>query len=325
MARGGLSRRHARAPRQARRGTTRDGDLLSSATREVVIGFERPFVIIGERINPTGRKKLAEEMAAGNFDTVVADAIAQVQAGAQMLDVNAGIPLADEPAILAQTVELVQQVTDVPLSIDSSIVAALEAGLAVYQGRRSSTRSRARTTGSRPCSRSSRSTAPRSSRSRTTRRGSPRTRRALRGRPQDRLARGGPRDSEGGRRRRPARHADRGDAQRGPAGVPDRPPPARGARREHDVRRVQRELRAPEPDGAERGLPPDGDGGRADVGDHEPAPFGDAAGGEGGRRAARQRPSLRRLDRAQRRLPAGGEAARGRRGGREGPPPDDAA
>ncbi len=109
--------------------------VLSSATREVAIGFDRPFVIIGERINPTGRKKLAEEMAAGNFDTVVADAIAQVEAGAQMLDVNAGIPLADEPAILARTVELVQGITDVPLSIDSSIVAALEAGLAAYQGK----------------------------------------------------------------------------------------------------------------------------------------------------------------------------------------------
>jgi 5-methyltetrahydrofolate--homocysteine methyltransferase len=108
---------------------------LSSATREVVIGFDRPFVIIGERINPTGRKKLAEEMAAGNYDTVVADAIAQVEAGAQMLDVNAGIPLADEPAILAEAIELVQGVTDVPLSIDSSIVAALEAGLSVYQGK----------------------------------------------------------------------------------------------------------------------------------------------------------------------------------------------
>ena len=109
--------------------------LLSSATAEVVIGFDRPFVVIGERINPTGRKALAAEMAAGNFDTVVADAIAQVEAGAQMLDVNAGIPLADEPAILAHTVELVQSVTDVPLSIDSSIVEALEAGLAVYRGK----------------------------------------------------------------------------------------------------------------------------------------------------------------------------------------------
>jgi 5-methyltetrahydrofolate--homocysteine methyltransferase len=109
--------------------------LLSSATREVAIGFDRPFVVIGERINPTGRKALAAEMAAGNFDTVVADALAQVEAGAQMLDVNAGIPLADEPAILAHTVELVQSITDVPLSIDSSIVEALAAGLAVYRGK----------------------------------------------------------------------------------------------------------------------------------------------------------------------------------------------
>jgi 5-methyltetrahydrofolate--homocysteine methyltransferase len=109
--------------------------VLSSATKEVVIGFDRPFVVIGERINPTGRKALAAEMAAGNFDTVVADAIAQVEAGAQMLDVNAGIPLADEPAILAHTVELVQSIADVPLSIDSSIVEALEAGLAAYQGK----------------------------------------------------------------------------------------------------------------------------------------------------------------------------------------------
>jgi 5-methyltetrahydrofolate--homocysteine methyltransferase len=109
--------------------------LLSSASSEVVIGFDRPFVVIGERINPTGRKALAAEMAAGNFDTVVADALAQVEAGAQMLDVNAGIPLADEPGILAHTVGLVQSITDVPLSIDSSIVEALEAGLAVYRGK----------------------------------------------------------------------------------------------------------------------------------------------------------------------------------------------
>ena len=109
--------------------------VVSSATEEVVIGFERPFVIIGERINPTGRKLLAAEMAAGNFERVKADALAQVEAGAHMLDVNAGIPLADEPAILARTVELVQSLVDVPLSIDSSIVAALEAGLKVYKGK----------------------------------------------------------------------------------------------------------------------------------------------------------------------------------------------
>jgi 5-methyltetrahydrofolate--homocysteine methyltransferase len=109
--------------------------VISSATREVVLGLERPFVMIGERINPTGRKILAAEMAAGNFSRVESDALAQVAAGAHMLDVNAGIPLADEPAILARAVQLVQSITDVPLSIDSSIVKALEAGLAVYKGK----------------------------------------------------------------------------------------------------------------------------------------------------------------------------------------------
>jgi 5-methyltetrahydrofolate--homocysteine methyltransferase len=109
--------------------------ILSSATREVVIGFDRPFVIIGERINPTGRKALAEEMKAGDFSRVERDVLAQVAAGAHMLDVNAGIPLSDEPAILARTIQLVQGLTDLPLSIDSSIVEALEAGLAVYQGK----------------------------------------------------------------------------------------------------------------------------------------------------------------------------------------------
>lgn len=109
--------------------------VLSSASREVTIGFGSPFVMIGERINPTGRKILAAEMKEGNYSRVEADAIAQVQAGAQMLDVNAGIPLADEPAILAEAIRRVQAVVDVPLCIDSSIIAALEAGLAVYQGR----------------------------------------------------------------------------------------------------------------------------------------------------------------------------------------------
>lgn len=109
--------------------------VISSATHEVVIGFDRPFAIIGERINPTGRKMLAEEMKAGDFSRVEADAVAQVAAGASILDVNAGIPLADEPAILASTIKLVQSLVDVPLSIDSSIVEALEAGLSVYQGK----------------------------------------------------------------------------------------------------------------------------------------------------------------------------------------------
>ena len=109
--------------------------VISSATKEVVIGFERPFVLIGERINPTGRKLLAAEMAAGDYSRVKADTLAQVEAGAHMLDVNAGIPMADEPRILAETIQLVQSLTDVPLSIDSSIVAALEEGLKVYKGK----------------------------------------------------------------------------------------------------------------------------------------------------------------------------------------------
>ncbi|MBL6932097.1 MAG: methyltetrahydrofolate cobalamin methyltransferase [Rhodospirillales bacterium] len=109
--------------------------IISSATKEVVIGFDRPFVIIGERINPTGRKLLAAEMAEGDYSRVESDALAQVEAGAHMLDVNAGIPMADEPRILAEAIQLVQSLTDVPLSIDSSIVEALESGLAVYKGK----------------------------------------------------------------------------------------------------------------------------------------------------------------------------------------------
>lgn len=109
--------------------------VISSATREVVIGPGRPFVMIGERINPTGRKMLAEEMMNDDFSRVEADALAQVAAGAHMLDVNAGIPLADEPAMLTKAIKLVQSVTDVPLSIDSSIIEALEAAVAVYVGK----------------------------------------------------------------------------------------------------------------------------------------------------------------------------------------------
>lgn len=108
---------------------------ISSATRTVLIGPDHPFVMIGERINPTGRKQLGAEMAAGRYEQVEADARAQIEAGAQMLDVNAGIPLADEPAILAEAIRRVQQITQVPLSIDSSVVEALEAGLQAYVGK----------------------------------------------------------------------------------------------------------------------------------------------------------------------------------------------
>ena len=108
---------------------------ISSATKTVIIGFDRPFTVIGERINPTGRKRLAAEMAEGDYGRVEADALAQVAAGAHMLDVNAGVPLADEPGMLYDCVKLVQSLTDAPLSIDSSVVAALEKGLEAYVGK----------------------------------------------------------------------------------------------------------------------------------------------------------------------------------------------
>src|ERR1700747_298403 len=95
---------------------------ISSRSREVVISIERPFVIIGERINPTGRKVLAAEMKAGVMDRVRADAGAQARAGAHMIDVNAGIPAVDEPALLVAAIKAVMEVTDVPVCIDSSII-----------------------------------------------------------------------------------------------------------------------------------------------------------------------------------------------------------
>ena len=109
--------------------------VVSSARREVTIGFDRPFVIIGERINPTGRKKLSEEIKNGDFSRVEADAIAQTKAGARLLDVNAGVPLTNEPANIASMIKLVQSVSDLPISIDSSIVAALQSGLDAYEGK----------------------------------------------------------------------------------------------------------------------------------------------------------------------------------------------
>ena len=113
--------------------------IVASQTREVIIGFDQPFCVIGERINPTGRKKLAAEMQAGNFETVKADALAQVAAGASILDVNAGVtsinPNETEPPLLVQTIQMVQQLVDVPIAIDSSVTSAIEAGLKVAKGR----------------------------------------------------------------------------------------------------------------------------------------------------------------------------------------------
>jgi 5-methyltetrahydrofolate--homocysteine methyltransferase len=109
--------------------------VLRSGSKTVTIGITQPFCIIGERINPTGRKKLAEDLRGGEFGTVEADAHAQVEAGADMLDVNAGIPLVDESELLAKMLQTVQAAVDVPICIDSSVIEALEAGLAVYEGK----------------------------------------------------------------------------------------------------------------------------------------------------------------------------------------------
>ncbi len=109
--------------------------VLRSRGGEVIVSVDRPFVIIGERINPTGRKVLAAEMKEGRMDRVRADAIAQVAAGAHMLDINAGIPALDEAALLVAAIKAVAEVTDVPICIDSSIIEALEAGLSAYQGK----------------------------------------------------------------------------------------------------------------------------------------------------------------------------------------------
>lgn len=109
--------------------------VVSSATRTIVISPDDPFVVIGERINPTNRKKLAEELRRFDFSRVRSDAIAQVEAGARMLDVNAGIPGADEPGMLKGAVQAVMEVTDAPISIDSSTPEALEAALPACKGK----------------------------------------------------------------------------------------------------------------------------------------------------------------------------------------------
>jgi 5-methyltetrahydrofolate--homocysteine methyltransferase len=109
--------------------------IISSQTKTVEICRGNPTVIIGERINPTGRKKVQAALEAGNFDIIRADAANQVAAGADILDVNAGVPGADEPALLKQVLRVVMEVTDVPLSIDSNNTDALAASLAIYKGK----------------------------------------------------------------------------------------------------------------------------------------------------------------------------------------------
>jgi 5-methyltetrahydrofolate--homocysteine methyltransferase len=108
---------------------------LRSATKEVVMGHNRRFCLIGERINPTGRRIFQEQLRAGDMSAIERDVKAQVEGGADVLDVNMGVPLVDEPELLAKAIQMVQELTDLPICIDSSVVEALEAGLSVYRGR----------------------------------------------------------------------------------------------------------------------------------------------------------------------------------------------
>ncbi|MEP4195932.1 MAG: methyltetrahydrofolate cobalamin methyltransferase [Aliishimia sp.] len=116
--------------------------IVESKSKTAIIGFDQPFCVIGERINPTGRKKLAAELEAGDFSTIEKDAVAQVAAGATVLDINAGVvynsnpnPNETEPPLMRKVIQMVQALVDVPLCIDSSVPAALEAGLEVCEGR----------------------------------------------------------------------------------------------------------------------------------------------------------------------------------------------
>jgi 5-methyltetrahydrofolate--homocysteine methyltransferase len=115
--------------------TTTHHTTLSSGTREVTLGHDQPFVVIGERINPTGRRIFQEQLRAGDLSAIERDVAAQVAGGAMVLDVNMGVPLTDEPDLLKRAITLVQELTDLPICIDSSVVEALEAGLSTYQGR----------------------------------------------------------------------------------------------------------------------------------------------------------------------------------------------
>ena len=108
---------------------------LSSQVRTVTIGHDQPFAIIGERINPTGRKLFQQQLRAGDLSRITLDVEQQVYGGAMLLDVNMGAPLADEAALMVSAITIIQQLTDLPLVIDSSIPEVLEAGLKTYRGK----------------------------------------------------------------------------------------------------------------------------------------------------------------------------------------------
>ena len=109
--------------------------VVQSASKTVTIGHDQSFVIIGERINPTGRKKFQELLRAGDLSTIAVDVESQIKGGADMLDVNMGVPLTDEPELLSKAIKMIQGMTDMPICIDSSVIEALQAGLEAYEGK----------------------------------------------------------------------------------------------------------------------------------------------------------------------------------------------
>ena len=252
-----LNEKRAKVP-----GMTAHETVLRSASKEVVIGHGQRFCLIGERINPTGRRIFQEQLRAGDFSAIERDVKAQVEGGADVLDVNMGVPLTDEPELLAKAIQLVQSLTDLPICIDSSVVEALEAGLSVYQGRalvNSITAEDDRMAAILPLVKkydaavialpNDHDEIPMEADKRLDLVG------------QDRPGRDrGVRHRQGRHRHRPAGHADR-RRHRQLAGDPrgDAPDPRR-ARHQHDLRRVQRLLRHARPAHPRRGLAADGDG-----------------------------------------------------------------
>ena len=266
--------------------------VLSSASQELRIGGDNPFCIVGERINPTGRKIFQEQLRRGDLSRIEVDVADQVAGGAMMLDVNMGAPLADEAALMVAAVKLIQGLCDLPLCLDSSIIEVLEAGLATYQGKalvNSVTAEDERLDAILPLVRLARRGRDRAAQRRG---GDP-------GRPPAAAGTGAQDRGRGhrevrhrarGHRDRPAGHAGRRRHLAGAAHAGDDLAGARGVRAEHDARCLQRLVRDARPGLDRRGVPAHGDHQRADQRDHGRPLAAAGPGGQGGRPADRQGP-----------------------------------
>ncbi len=260
--------------------------VIESKTKTVVIGFDEPFCVIGERINPTGRKKLAAELEAGNYETVIKDALEQVACGATVLDVNSGAVFTNkmaedpryadnnfvEPPLMKALIEIIQQTVDVPLCIDSSVPGALEAGLMACEGRpllNSVTGEEERLELVLPLVKKYNVPVVAISNDDTGISPDPDVRFAVAKKIVERAADHGI----------PAHDIvvdplvmPVGAMACRPAGLCPRPPPARGAGGEHHLRRLEHLVRPAPPPRHQRGLPAHGHRRGHDLGHHEPRP-----------------------------------------------------